>query len=256
MEDSAFTRGSDNAVLSEKFLTSTNQNCGEKEITPVPFGNFINESCTKAENGCHGPCRSTYPLEALRSVETGMSDRVVQPAPTERTTNASTGKITDFSSSNHLVKTCSRWVKRLQHKDSETLSPCTKRYKKCDFSSSEMQNMHRSRMQNYYTMSHDVNRCMDEHKIEKTMTFSEIGSSSLGEIEEVLQSWIRRWRCNGHQICPAASMPIAPVAFNPSEKLEGKKIASIEAMALMGKAINKCRPCRIRRREASLEWTC
>lgn len=98
-----------------------------------------------------------------------------------------------------------------------------------------------SRKQNFNTVSNDANRCVKEHKFEK--------------IEEALQSWIKRWHCNHYQASPAALRPVALEEFKLSEKLEGKKFASVGAMALMGRAMNNYRPCRIRRIEASLVWT-
>ncbi|KAH0468348.1 hypothetical protein IEQ34_003381 [Dendrobium chrysotoxum] len=302
MGNPALTHINDTA-LSEKFITPTNQNYGQKEIPIVPFVNFTsvesrrgpggigthlmredNESFTKAGSVYHSPHRSSSLLgktfsrpptcvaspnlskcncsspslaaEALcRNIETGTTDRVEQHASTERTTSASVEKTVDVSSSGNLVKACSRWVKRLQHNHSETLSLCAKMFKKCVDSSSELQNMSSSRMQNYNTMSHDDSRSMEDHKCDRTMKFSENDSPSIGDTEKALQSWIRRWRCNHSQVSPTALRPVASMAFQPSEKIEGKKFASIGAMALMGKAINNYKPCRIRRKDASLVWT-
>ncbi|XP_020700056.1 uncharacterized protein LOC110112241 isoform X1 [Dendrobium catenatum] len=302
MGDSGLTHINDNA-LSEKFITPTNQNYGQKEITIVPFVNVTSvegrrgpggigthfmgedkESFTKAGSVYHSPhrsssllgkpfsrpptvcifcklqcvaspnlrkCNCTSPSLAAeapcRNIETGTTDGVEQHPSTERTTSASVERTVDFSGSNNLVKTRSTWVKRLQHNQSETLTLCTKMFKKCVDSSSELQNMSSSRMHN---------RSMEDHKCDRTMTFSENDSPSTGDTEKALQAWIRRWRCNHSQAAsPTALRPVASVAFQPSENFEGKKFASIGAMALMGKAINNYKPCRIRRKDASLVWT-
>ncbi|KAH0466769.1 hypothetical protein IEQ34_004007 [Dendrobium chrysotoxum] len=174
-------------------------------------------------------------------------------------------KVSDVSSSSHLAdhtsgsERCSRWIKRLRGNHSENLSLCTKRLKKGDDSSSEIQQTF-SRIQNHNPLSSGSLGFMKEHdNCEKAMTLSEKVLPS-GDSDESLQLWIRRWCRNDHEVSQATSRPSVPLTFQPEklrvphEKFEGKMSASIGAMALMGRAMNNFTPCRFRREEGSLVW--
>ncbi|KAL0924557.1 hypothetical protein M5K25_005395 [Dendrobium thyrsiflorum] len=214
---------------------------------------------------------------AIRNAEIGMAEREEHLASIDEATHASHTeasvssteslaadhivshvKVSDVSSSSHLAdhtsgsETCSRWIKRLRSNHSESLSPCTKRFKKGDDSSSEIQQTS-SRIQNHNPLSSGSLGFM------KAATLSENALPS-GDSDESLQWWIRRWCRNDPEVYQTTSRPSVPLTFQPEklsvplEKFEGKMSASIGAMALMGRAMNNYTPCRFRREEGSLVW--
>lgn len=174
---------------------------------------------------------------------------------------ASQIKVSNVSSCSSLPnhasesKTRSRWIKRLQGNHSESLPLRSKRFKK-----SEKQQTFR-RVQSHNPLSYcSLEFMKEEGKCKNSMVLSENVLPS-GDSDESVQLWLRRWCRNGGEKSQTTSSPSAPPKLHQEklsvllEKFEGKvSSASIGAMALMGKAMNNYRPCRLRREEGSLVW--
>lgn len=219
------------------------------------------------------PASTSSPEAAHRNPETVMAEEreVEHPASAVKATVSSTESLAADHIVSHVKvsnvsisspprnrtsgsETCSRWIKRLQDNHSETLSLCSKRFKKND----KQQTF--SRVQNYNPLSYGSHRFMEEEgKCENSMTLSENVLAS-GDSEESVQLWLRRWCRNDDETSQTTSRPSVPLKLDPEklsvplQKFEGKMSASIGAMALMGKAMNNYRPCRFRREEGSLVW--
>ncbi|XP_020598146.1 uncharacterized protein LOC110037782 [Phalaenopsis equestris] len=239
---------------SQKGITSSNL----RNPNPV-FASSGDVSTTKVETGMaekreaehaastHEATDARHRKASVSSTESLAADHHI----------ASQVRASDASSSNPLPnhtsgsETCSRWIKRLQDNHSKT-APCTKRFRRGDDSSNEIQQT--PTIQNYNPLRH-----ASQEKCVKSIT-SSANVLHNGDSDECVQLWMRRWRHSGDESSSTASMPSVPLTLLPEkssaalEKFEGKMSASIGGMALMGKAMKNYRPYRIRREEGCLVW--
>ncbi|PKU63319.1 uncharacterized protein LOC110104909 [Dendrobium catenatum] len=240
---------------------------GESISSPqkaTAYSNLRNSKTTSASSAREVSIRNAEIGMAKREEHLASIDEVTHASHTEASVSSTESlaadhivKVPDVSSSSLLAdhtsgsETCSRWIKRLRGNHSESLSLCTKRFKKGEDSIEIQQSS--SRIQNHNPLSSGSLGFMKEHDNSENVL-------PCGDSDESLQLWIRRWCRNDHEVSQTLSTPSVPLALQPEklgvphEKFEGKMSASIGAMALMGRAMNKYTPCRFRREEASLVW--
>ncbi|XP_073007636.1 uncharacterized protein [Typha latifolia] len=153
----------------------------------------------------------------------------------------------------------SRWLKRLGHNLSDSLAIGAKRLKVgCGPSTGELLGS----VINYNRSNSELMKYIKEQKgpDKKTELPNDCAGSS-GVSVKSMQSWIGRWcRCdNPREARDQANVPTTllsdPEKSNMvPENLEGRHFPSIAAMAMMGKAMNKFRPCEFQRRGTSVVW--
>ncbi|KAF8405255.1 hypothetical protein HHK36_010156 [Tetracentron sinense] len=165
----------------------------------------------------------------------------------------------------------SRWVKRLKLGVSESIPHGTKSLKMGEASSSENVNKLFSEVMNYRRTSPDPKLGKHLGKgqmgLDQTMVLlrnSEPSSTdSVKEDRDIMlsHSWIRRW-CRNQTAAPQTPQmkSTTVVVCEPqssktaSDEFQGKQFPSIDAVALMGKAMNGFRPCEFRKRGSFVVW--
>ncbi|KAG0464212.1 hypothetical protein HPP92_020281 [Vanilla planifolia] len=148
---------------------------------------------------------------------TAITDRRAQhPASAERSTCVEKADLSSdpLPENNVASETFSAWIERLQRNHSKTNLP-NERFVRAVAST-------REQLQEFNLLHHRKE-------------------------EDAIQPWIRRWCHNPNRVETENSRL-------PNENFEGKLFASVQAMALMGKAISNYRPCRLKRKEAFLVW--
>ncbi|XP_072957878.1 uncharacterized protein [Typha angustifolia] len=153
----------------------------------------------------------------------------------------------------------SRWLKRLGHNLSDSLAIGAKRLKVgCGPSTGELLGS----VINYNRSNSELMKYIKEQKRPDKMTELPNDCAGFSGVSvKSMQSWIGRW-CHCDNPKEARDQANAPTTLlsDPEksnmvpENLEGRHFPSIAAMAMMGKAMNKFRPCEFQRRGTSVVW--
>ncbi|XP_020105487.1 uncharacterized protein LOC109722044 [Ananas comosus] len=138
-----------------------------------------------------------------------------------------------------------RWVKRLRKDLSENLPSSPKRLKTGECSSNgEMCSLF-NKVLHYNKSNSDMLKYLEEHQLlDKAVQVPNNCQKSSEVSTKTMQSWIGRWCFKSN----------SEKSNNVRDLLNERQLPSIGALAMMGKVMNKVRPCKFERRGPSIVW--
>ncbi|RZC44609.1 hypothetical protein C5167_037555 [Papaver somniferum] len=151
----------------------------------------------------------------------------------------------------------SRLVKRLKLNTRDSLAQGTRTFRTEPASSGRKVDNFFTKIMRYNITSKDLVK--DQHNYRSLVLFKNLDFSSMDSVKEheeltLSHPWIQRWRHSQPEtppMKPAARVICEPQIPKPKLK---KQLPSFAAMALMGKASNRFRPCEFRKRGSVTVW--